>query len=729
VSAVLGSTLDMALQYARAGYRVFPLHRSINGKCSCGRDCQTPGKHPRTEHGAADASTDETAIRAWWQRWPEANIGMTLDGHVVVDVDPRNGGDCDEWTAKLPETCCARTGGGGLHFLYRTVNGTRYNGKAGPGVDLKHGAHQYIVVEPSVHPSGERYGWLDDSEPWTAKPAAAPAWLAEAEKKRDPADSAHLGSFQVDANTLRDLRSALTAIRSDDRDVWVRVGLALKTIGDQGRALWIEWSQTSKKYDAADAARVWESFRPANTGHRLVFDLAQAAGWVNPAKGKTKAGNSAKAEPSAHTPVAPVAAGTTVEDFYAYLPDHRYIFRPARELWITEGVNGSLPPVLVAGASVKPSKWLDQNRAVEQITWAPSEPELIENKLIREGGFIQRQGVHAYNMYLAPTIVPGNSRAASLWINHLDRLYPDDADHLVLWFAHRVQRPGEKINHAIVLGGAQGIGKDSLLEPVKHAVGPWNWSEITPATLMGRFNAWARSVVARVSEVRDLGDVDRYQFYEHVKTYAAAPPDVLRIDEKNLREHTIPNIVGLVMTTNHAVTGMYLPPDDRRHFVAVSTVDRSEFDQDYFNRIHKWFAAGGMGHVAAYLRSIDLQGFDPKAPPRQTNAHRTITLANCAPEEGEMADLIEALGKPDVVTVAQLRDSAENRRMFDLVSMFDDAKHRRAIPHRMASAGYEVCPNPGRTDGLWKIGGRRIVVYARRDLPIRTRVEQARGLS
>ena len=43
--------------------------------------------------------------------------------------------------------------------------------------------------------------------------------------------------------------------------------------------------------------------------------------------------------------------------------------------------------------------------------------------------------------------------------------------HIVRWCAHRVQRPHEKINHALVLGGKQGIGKDTLLEPVKHAIG------------------------------------------------------------------------------------------------------------------------------------------------------------------------------------------------------------------------------------------------------------------
>ena len=153
----------------------------------------------------------------------------------------------------------------------------------------------------------------------------------------------------------------------------------------------------------------------------------------------------------------------------------------------------------------------------------------------------------------------------------MHKVYPDDADHIINWLAHRVQRPQEKINHAVVLGGAQGIGKDTLLEPVKHAVGPWNFVEVSPQQMLGRFNGFLKSVILRISEARDLGDIDRFAFYDHMKAYTAAPPDVLRVDEKNLREYSILNCCGVVITTNHKQDGIFLPADDRRHYVAWST--------------------------------------------------------------------------------------------------------------------------------------------------------------
>ena len=59
------------------------------------------------------------------------------------------------------------------------------------------------------------------------------------------------------------------------------------------------------------------------------------------------------------------------------------------------------------------------------------------------------------------------------WLSLIEVVFPDQADHIVSWLAHRVQRPHEKINHALVLGGEPGIGKNTILEPVKQAVGPW----------------------------------------------------------------------------------------------------------------------------------------------------------------------------------------------------------------------------------------------------------------
>ena len=101
--------LDYAVDYAERGWPVFPVHSMANGACTCGReDCDKPAKHPcwkrdLIEHGFKDASTDAAMIRRYWKRWPDANIGLATgqaSGIIVVDVDPRNGGN-ETWAELL----------------------------------------------------------------------------------------------------------------------------------------------------------------------------------------------------------------------------------------------------------------------------------------------------------------------------------------------------------------------------------------------------------------------------------------------------------------------------------------------------------------------------------------------------------------------------------------------------------------------------------------------------
>jgi hypothetical protein len=231
-----------------------------------------------------------------------------------------------------------------------------------------------------------------------------------------------------------------------------------------------------------------------------------------------------------------------VADFYFYLPSAKYIFAPTGDLWPAKSVNLYLPPVIEkVGAEervVPAANWIARNQRVEQMSWDPGRPMLIVDRLANEGGWIQKEGVRAFNLYQPPVLSAGDPAKASRWLHHVRYVYRDDAQHMILWFAHRQQRPHVKMNHAIVMGGAHGIGKDTILEPVRYAVGSWNFEDVTPRQIMGRFNGYLKCVILRVNEARDLGDVDRFGFYDHMKTYTAAPPDMLRIDEKIPRNTT-----------------------------------------------------------------------------------------------------------------------------------------------------------------------------------------------
>lgn len=254
-----------ALAYARMGFHVSP--------------CMPNGKNPATPHGFKDATQDLVITESRWTQNPNFNIGIRtgtdLDGRVlvVIDVDPRNGGDATlaELQAKhgpLPETARVTTGrrDGGKHYYFVCPPDITLKSKLGQGIDIK-SRGGYVIAPPSVHPdTGESYEWDELHNLLAgASIAALPQWIIDMCTQEAtvtmqlPARRA--GSVIVDADTVRDLRSALMFMRADDRDLWVRIGLALTELGEVGRGLWMEWSSQSEKFDPLEAARTWESFK------------------------------------------------------------------------------------------------------------------------------------------------------------------------------------------------------------------------------------------------------------------------------------------------------------------------------------------------------------------------------------------------------------------------------------------------------------------------------------
>jgi hypothetical protein len=168
--------LESAFSMAAAGWAVIPLHTPIDGACDCRRpDCPSPGKHPRTNNGLTDATTNPDQIRRWWGMWPAANIGAVVPhGFIVVDVDVADLATVFR-SDELPRTATSRTGRG-RHLIYRTSTPIRPKVGVREHVDLR-GPGSYIVVPPSLHISGVQYQWIVPIEDGIAD---APAWIADA---------------------------------------------------------------------------------------------------------------------------------------------------------------------------------------------------------------------------------------------------------------------------------------------------------------------------------------------------------------------------------------------------------------------------------------------------------------------------------------------------------------------------------------------------------------------
>lgn len=279
----LATTVAYAQAYARMGWLVFPIE---------------PGaKRPLgalAPRGMLDASVDLETITGWWTRRPDAGIGIALapSGLVAVDIDPRNGGTetfeaLQAEHGSLRSDVMALTGGGGEHHVFAIPHGHQVGlpGTLGPGVDLK--ANGYIVVEPTVHPSGKSYEWEASSSPLDGVvPSPLPDWLRSLRVDLKPV-AAQPAMAPVDERQLRDAREALYVLDANDHETWIHAGMALHSTGwgHAAYALWCAWAQQSDKFDSTEHRKRWASFHTdGDRSLRLsfIFAQAQAAGWKNP---------------------------------------------------------------------------------------------------------------------------------------------------------------------------------------------------------------------------------------------------------------------------------------------------------------------------------------------------------------------------------------------------------------------------------------------------------------
>lgn len=176
----MNELLNAALRYAERGWHILPCHTpNASGVCSCqaGKECDSAGKHPRIAW-KGNTSTDPDVIKGWWKRWPTANVGIATgeqSGIIVLDVDGEEGSQTIEHKGGTEAGPRQTTGRGEHRFLqhpgFRTKNFVKRD-----GLDLR-GDGGLVIVAPSLHPSGNRYTWIDGTE--TLDPPPAPDWFLE----------------------------------------------------------------------------------------------------------------------------------------------------------------------------------------------------------------------------------------------------------------------------------------------------------------------------------------------------------------------------------------------------------------------------------------------------------------------------------------------------------------------------------------------------------------------
>ena len=291
------TALDAALAYASRGWHVFPVAPS-------------PNKRPLTPNGFHAATTDHAQIVAWWTDAPSAQVGVACgaSGILTVDLDEKPeegisglasllelGADADECALVMGTP---RSGGRQMFYAHE---GSRKIGVR-PGLDLL-GDGGYTIV-PS--PSSPGRAWLigDPLDPDDLE--EPPRWLLEllaSQTSQTSGTAANASDGPTTApvtplgdEVLADIRAALAVIPNDDRALWIKVGMALKSTaaGEQAYTLWDEWSKSTPtgavhpKYDAHAQRYQWQRLKVrqdngGEIGLPTLFYVAQEHGYVGPA--------------------------------------------------------------------------------------------------------------------------------------------------------------------------------------------------------------------------------------------------------------------------------------------------------------------------------------------------------------------------------------------------------------------------------------------------------------
>jgi len=289
---------EAALYYISLGFAVFPVHRKLNGQCTCNNpDCRSPGKHPRTQNGVKDATKDPAIVNYWWNSiYRGSGIAIAtgrVSGFFIVDVDKKDLGDLAWHTFKDDndiddtETPIATTINGGHHVFYRMPAEGKVKTDTNvlaKGIDIR-GDGGYIVAYPS-----DGYDFILEQAVGELEIEEAPESILSLVIKKEivdrPLTKPDTRQVTLHKGEVDKIKSALAFVDSEDYSVWWSIGAALHSTNDPNAFdWWCEWSEQSDKYDHQQQINTWNNFDARKGATDTAIDIdylyseAYKVGW------------------------------------------------------------------------------------------------------------------------------------------------------------------------------------------------------------------------------------------------------------------------------------------------------------------------------------------------------------------------------------------------------------------------------------------------------------------
>jgi hypothetical protein len=661
----LTTTADWAARYAALGIPVFPVHGIFekDGKynCYCGKAACTPknaGKHPKTKHGFKDAVADAAKVRHHFECYPADNVAIATGAVIALDIDPRHQGDVtlqelEQKHGPFPETWRCATGGGGEHIYFTPPEGVTIDSHNGfmRGVDLK-SVKGYTLAPPSLHVSGRRYEWT--VEPGAVPLAPMPAWLVELARKEHRPEAVSNGSadpFMAYAATekradIDRVRRALAVIpnTSDRWDDWNRIGMSIWSAtggSNEGLDCFLEWSRKYPGFDESNTRERWGKYftsPPKQIGAGTLFHLANEIDprWDDAAEDLAPDEETAgevlvdRDEDPNWVPNGDLvgepdedAADEEQKQNATETKIPRYVERLNREYAVVlmkdqvlilheDGDEVAFVPVeqfhlwhmndrvKIGDQRVAVSKlWLrhPHRRQYRRVVFDPCDTNPKH-----------------FNFWRGFSVKPDLTKSCAKFLAHLkDNVCSGVEEHyqwVIGFFAHLVQKPGEKLGVSLIMRGIEGVGKGF----VGYVIGrlcKHHHVVISQGThLTGRFNAHLQqALTVFVDEAFWAGDKSSEGSLKHLVT-----DEDLLVEGKFRNAYMVRNIFRLIIASNEK---WVVPAGLRaRRWAVFDVADARANDREYFAAIDtELFEEGGIAGLMHHLMTFDLAKVNVYKPP------------------------------------------------------------------------------------------------------------------
>lgn len=606
------------------------------------------GKRPHIEDYVNNCSKDMGTIKQWVHAFPNCNWAIVpqRSGHIVIDIDSKNGG-LEYWKALCasngePQTLRAKTGSG-FHYVFKTKKGMKYKGKIrGVGIDTR--LKNYIVVYPSIHPSGKQYVWEND-----LKPVEMPEWLAALLERREKEKTKDKPKLQAPKEYFQNIADQLKEVEFD-YNIWVQLGMACHALdnSDWGLDLWKDITEgvNFKEGDLDQCEYKWGSFSDSIDGgiteRSLVF-LARELGCdiPNPLLEHDKKLFADSMEQQIELEFdteegwfKDEKTGKTCsvrEDFIVkWINEEGYAM-------LTDSSGGQIIKTSVDKYGVKSYaslrdnnfKNLLRNRFFKFYEWGPQKGYVAKFRPAF-GVWLDNEGLRQEytDIVFEPKAKPGQ---LNLWSEIPTTPIKGDVDlfkHFILqaccrgdelkakwltqWLAHIVQKPWEKSTLVPVFIGDQGTGKGFLFEGVMAKIlGPYFYKIMTAQTLKDKFNIeQSRKFLTFIDEATWRGDK-----VEDGILKSLTGSREMTVEEKFGARVRLSNYSRYAIASNNpqAVS----QERSNRRYVAFEMNDELRNNQSLFKPLWEGLDKGTLANfIMDFFLGVDLSGFHPFTLPK-----------------------------------------------------------------------------------------------------------------